>query len=348
MLTRARNIARKNEEPTLALRTLTTWSWVAYFAHRYEEAREVGEHARALAQELGDLRAEAYALGSFARSLDRMGDSRSHEYYEKTVETCEKLRDRRHLAITSRAAGEAAFKRADFTRARELFTRSANLRGAGRPNFGSMAIASETGDVDEMHEQAERFLSVLHEDKPHLVGLGSMCVNALKSNDPWLRDIVKSLAPRGMGETSAAAEEQAAVWEARALLCAVTHDKKTASELCASRMDIDLGDVGRESQMAVLARTAGLFDKAIGIFEKVQNFLHRAQQPLLEYWNAFWWAETLLERGAPGDAERAQVLIEETITAARECGMVLVETRSRKLLESIYTKAGDESKQSRR
>ena len=74
-------------------------------------------------------------------------------------------------------------------------------------------------------------------------------------------------------------------------------------------------------------RTAGKMDRAI---EHLRDSLAQSRKENLVLfigWDSFFLAETLILRKEPGDAEEAEVLLDETLALSREVGMVLLEQR---------------------
>jgi class 3 adenylate cyclase len=75
-----------------------------------------------------------------------------------------------------------------------------------------------------------------------------------------------------------------------------------------------------DSLLGLLAAKMGRIDESIGHFEAARVF-PKGGYRLAHVWIAYWYATVLVERDAEGDREKAQQLVQETLTAAEELGL---------------------------
>jgi DNA-binding CsgD family transcriptional regulator len=85
--------------------------------------------------------------------------------------------------------------------------------------------------------------------------------------------------------------------------------------------------------LGLLARTVGRLDDAAVHFQKSLDFCRAGSFRPTVVWAAYHYAETLLERGRPGDRELAQSLAQECIAIAAELGMKPLHQRALALLQ---------------
>lgn len=84
--------------------------------------------------------------------------------------------------------------------------------------------------------------------------------------------------------------------------------------------------------LGLLATTLGRYDVAEGHFEEAARLSEKMAAPALLARVYLGWAEMLLRRAAPGDAERARDLACQALAAAEELGMARIATRARAIL----------------
>ncbi len=70
----------------------------------------------------------------------------------------------------------------------------------------------------------------------------------------------------------------------------------------------------------LLAQTVGNLDQAIAHFEDALAFLRGGYRPELA-WTCCDYADTLLQRNASGDREKAMALLDESLAISSELGM---------------------------
>ncbi len=84
--------------------------------------------------------------------------------------------------------------------------------------------------------------------------------------------------------------------------------------------------------LGLLEATLGHLDAAIARFAEVAEIYERVGAPAHLGRTQVAWAQALLVRHSPGDAEQARTLLTAAVTAARELGFVSVERRAAPLL----------------
>jgi hypothetical protein len=82
-------------------------------------------------------------------------------------------------------------------------------------------------------------------------------------------------------------------------------------------------DGAADRSLGHVLATVGRLDEAIDAYAKGAELERRAGFPPLHARTAYWHAETLLERGQPGDGHRAAQLLDETIEISERLGMSL-------------------------
>jgi len=72
---------------------------------------------------------------------------------------------------------------------------------------------------------------------------------------------------------------------------------------------------------AQLAATLGHLDEADALYASALALEEGFRAPVLAARTRYWWARALAERGKQGDAERASVLVTDSLAVARRVGM---------------------------
>lgn len=125
-----------------------------------------------------------------------------------------------------------------------------------------------------------------------------------------------------------------------AVVCAQLGDRPRARVLfdllarCASEIIFTGGGAlgAKAHYVALLATTFGDFDEAERRFADAATTHERIGAPQWLARTRLEWARMLLLRGRPGDTERAQELLGQALTIARERGLANIERRAVQLL----------------
>ena len=72
--------------------------------------------------------------------------------------------------------------------------------------------------------------------------------------------------------------------------------------------------------LGLLAHTMDEYDKAVEHFEDALTFCRKGYRPELA-WTLCDYADTLLQRDAPGDRQKAMALLDESLAISSELGM---------------------------
>jgi tetratricopeptide (TPR) repeat protein len=138
---RALEIARREEDPALEIRTLAHAADVDFHHLSWQEVLRKGQQVIELTRSAEDLQAEATAHFFMARVLDYQGDpGRAQQQAEVLLAQAERLRGRGFLSYALYITGVLSLHRGDWQAARDFLDRSLGLMPQSAPHLCARAV----------------------------------------------------------------------------------------------------------------------------------------------------------------------------------------------------------------
>jgi DNA-binding CsgD family transcriptional regulator len=330
--------AQAHQDFNLELRSLSCWASIAALDHRNDEAINISEKALSLARLHQDHFAELMSLHSISNAFRQIGDPRQHVYIAQTVPVAEKLRNRNAMLAAYLNVARLAFGRGEFATVKRFCDLSADLGEKTISSVWRDYIAIETGKFETAFQSLSRVMSEQKHQSTVSIKMMMTCAIAAKTRDRRIIELARSSYSDVSRNEAVPADLASRNLQAKIRFAIATGAREEAKKYYLERNEAfaaAYGIGGSDNHLGPLAHTAGFLDEAISHFEFSQKKLEYAQHALFAAWNAFWWGETLVERGSDGDVKKARTLLNDTIKVAAKLGMVLVEGRSHQLLELL-------------
>jgi tetratricopeptide (TPR) repeat protein len=157
---RALEIARREEDPALEIRTLAHAADVDFHHLSWQEVLRKGQQVIELTRSAEDLQAEATAHFFMARVLDYQGDpGRAQQQAEVLLAQAERLRGRGFLSYALYITGVLSLHRGDWQAARDFLDCSLGLMPQSAPHLCARAVLEyQPGDILLGQGHVERLL----------------------------------------------------------------------------------------------------------------------------------------------------------------------------------------------
>jgi class 3 adenylate cyclase len=305
---------------------------ISMFHMDFEKSIVLAEQAITLAKELGDLHLEANAHFFAAGTLFYIGRLQSAiEHAEACRAVAERLRQPYDIASACHAGTVCGYATGNWAACREPAERGLEVQ----PNDirlvgGASYVAYQTGDFVKGDSFARRALDIIN-----LVPPGPSLEHTYEASLPARAAQITGRAPdmeqirrgaRAVLESPVPGTPlfKAMVNTALALVANITADRAAATELLPiiTAQGKWVADFHCQSDhvRGLLLETLDRFDEAIDAVEAALDWLPPAYRPARAE-AAHDCARLRLTRGAPGDAERARSLIDESLAEAQALGM---------------------------
>jgi len=329
---RAMAIARQEGDLVLETKILTAEVQVNLRVPRlHQEGIQKGLRAIGLAQQIRDTYSELiahYYTGHIFRAIGNSEEGLKHAHAALTL--AENLRDRYWLAGTLRDSQMDCQLRGEWNTAREVSERGLSVSPMD-PRLLRMRTMLEyqVGEFEQGELYLELSLEVMRQSIPSTgpqysspiqtiprIVLITGEINLLTVAEEAFADMISS--PSGRGDF------QGAMQGFRPLVSIIRKDIEAASEQyigLRSLRDLMLGDTPRDRILGLLACTAGDLDSAIQHFEDALAFCRRAGYRPELAWCCSDYADTLLQRNNPGDANKARILLDDSLAISTELCM---------------------------
>jgi tetratricopeptide (TPR) repeat protein len=317
-------------------RSLEMWTraylTLVNFHHRVQEAIENGPRAIELAQQLNEPQAEVLASYYTAISLIELGEfDEARHHASRTLAVSERLRDRSWLTSATFPNQLLCHATGDFKAAIELNDQGLALSPMDLRHLSHRALLEyETGNFS----QGDIYLDRLVETSPLVTtGPGSAAEIAAFTIPVVARisGVLHRLAVAQDAATTVLSTPSAnprAVQSARcglSFLAVARGDATDAREQYAAlkfqRGIVSFGALTIERVLGLLSHTMGNLDQAAVHFEDSLSFCRKAGYRPELAWTCCDYADTLLQRGEPGDREKAMSLLDESLAISNELGM---------------------------
>jgi tetratricopeptide (TPR) repeat protein len=236
----------------------------------------------------------------------------------------EKLRDHERLVNVCLDAAWVHSYAGDWAGAFAFSDRALAVYPAFAPALSQrILLESQLGNVEQAEARAQQ---LLENERQHRSAYHCLCSDWLAQawritgNRDWLA------LTRNAALTTLALPRSTPIWEygarmALGLVAVGDGDAASAAEQYGFLARGGAGAIVDSPVLGVIARAAGLTDKAAAHFACALAFHRRAGYRLPLAWTCCDYADLLLERNGPGDRDRAGALLDEGIAIARELGM---------------------------
>ena len=325
-------IAQKEKDSSLELNTLLGSANVDLFHLRIQEALENAENAIQVASRLGDHQAAWAAHRDAYRCMGILGDSSGAERHASiSLELSEKQRARYRLAQALEMNATSRSVRGDWEAARDFVDRGLTAAPQDESLLRDRVMLEyEAGDFVGGESDLPGLLEVMNSaSSRHGPGrtpaaLTIACVARITGVLTYLdtcglvtREAVSSSLTNPLFALAARA--------ALGLLAVLRNDATASAEhyaaLAGARGSLILFFVSADRLLGLLSHTIGHLDQAVSHFEDALAFCRKAGYRPELAWTCCDYADTLLQRGQPGDREKAMSLLDESLAISTELGM---------------------------
>jgi len=333
----AMSIAKHERNLVLEIMTLINAASADAANFRLQESLEKSLRAIELAQSVADPlpdRAALAYLHSLRFEYNRADLAAAWRYAETYQTLCERTGVPAFLAGSLYASAKVAALGGEWQRARSFFERGVReLPDLAQTLNAFMLIAVQTlveyavGDFKQGEALLSRLLEILHSAPPepgwvHLFVSQTIAISARVSGTMHYFDVAREAA-----ETVLASQRVSPwfTWFARtslALLAVQQEDTRAVQEQYTSLLKGERAFLLMDGDrlLGILAAAIGELDQAATHFEAALAIWGKGRYPE-HAWTAYDFADTLLQRGHPGDNNRATTLLDEALSISDELGM---------------------------
>ena len=328
---RALEIARREGDAALEMRTLAAAADVVGWQLRFKEALELSLKAIELSNYVEDLYAEALARTWANVCLTATGEpKRARPHGEACLSVAEKLRDNYRLGVALWSRQLPDSYSGNWNEAREYGIRGI-LESPREPRIlcTQAVIEYQVGDYDRGKEYLERVLELPHtsmagpiEQKLSHAASAISTIGYITGNSEHL-DTAESAAKEALITPVVAPITEFLARNSLALIAAQRGDVDLAQQqyvsLNSAKAIMIISCCDR--LLGLLAQTMGNLDDAQAHFEDALAFCRKAGYRPELAWSLYDYAGMLLERNNEGDHEKAVSLLDESLAISTELGM---------------------------
>ncbi|MCH7737298.1 MAG: AAA family ATPase [Chloroflexi bacterium] len=346
---RALEIARREDDPALELKTIAEESYVSMWHCRWQEILDKTPRAMVLAKTVDDPVGELLARWAAIVAEIATGGHReaARRHASEGIILAERLRDRQLLCGTLYRAALLAESEGDWQTARELADQGLELLPLDPRLLASRTLVEyRLGEFEQGATYLERSLETMRNAEPGptfeyasiagmipLIGriagvhvhqdeakTAAEIVLASDNAIPLVAGFVRvglALEAVNSGDVALAAEQYTAIGSLQGTF-------------------VNSFSIFADHLLGLTARTMGNPDQAISHFEDTLEFCRAAGYKPEVAWSCFDYAETLLDLKGPSDRAKAMGLLDESLEISTELGM-------RPLMErvaALQTRAG--------
>ena len=331
-LAQALDIAQREGDNALAVRTLVSAAEVEAFFFHYPEANSKSTEAIALLTEVDDPQWETIAhFWAGNSSFFLFGYSSAAErHISQSIAAAERLRHHFYLGRSLNQMSWMMYRKGEWQSARDFNDRG--LAASPRETrllHTRLILEYEVGNFSEGEAYLDRLLEVMRLTPPgpayeYAFPAMSIPMAARISGDlSWLAQ-GEEAAHHVFSSTPATPMVAAMTNTGLALLALHRGDANAAEALYSAKQPpAAFGGLGPQINRTIglLARTAGNVGEALGHFDDARAFCQMAGfRPELA-WTCYDYAETLLGRNGEGDQAKAVDLLDESLTISSDLGM---------------------------
>ncbi|MFQ6026168.1 MAG: helix-turn-helix transcriptional regulator [Dehalococcoidia bacterium] len=346
MFQQAVTIARREQDTTLEAWALATAAAVDGFHLRVDPMLEKAYRALSLATDAGAMTAELHANLFLSMGLWARGDhEEAKEYQAKGMELAQQLGDRYRFTVLLYEAQLMAHLKGDYELAGQLSQRGLEVSERDSRMLTLRALLEhELGNVAEAEVFMERLLQVMRSTPPvpsweHAFPAIVIPMLFRTSGSPNLLDTAQEAAQTVLAFSGCTPIIGQVARIGLALQAIIHEDVRAGNEhylaLSAIPSQIESIPICVDRVLGLLCHLTGHLDKGIEHFQAALNFCRqRGYRPELA-WTCCDYADTLLQRGHPGDEKEARSLLEESLSLSTEMGMKPLTQRVQERMDRI-------------
>jgi len=339
-ISRALAIARREQDATLEMRTLTHAVYIASWYLRWPEMQSEASKAIELSEQAGNLSAETQVRSYFTANRIILGDSEGAHYHAKAaLEAAERLRDRTWLLFVLWSNESLRRLQGDWKAAREFSDRGLAVAPREPRLLGFRTLLEyEVGDFLACESYLERLLEAMRLSPPGptmeyllpalaipLVTRITGVVDRSEAAQSAAEAVLSSGSVLPLGDQIARAGLGLLVVERRDIVAA--NEQYPLLQTTRGIMII-LGTINGDRLLGLLAQTMGEIDQAMSHFEDAVAFCRKADfRPELA-WTYCDYADLLLDPSTSAgrtesgeDRAKALSLLDESLAISSELGM---------------------------
>lgn len=332
-LAKALVIARKEGDQRLEIQALANAADVSYYHYQNDDVLEKGRQVVSLAQSIDDPFAQVWPRWLVLFTLMNSGIVEDIDTMaQELLAQAERTRNQGFLANALLLNALIPQLRGQFQKAREVNERGRRtLPGYYGFAYWRVLLEYETGNVDAGEASAKVVRAIANELPPGPSGEYA----SVARMDPLVARINGSAGSFDAAEragqavvSSPNAPPLIAAMARTGLAMIAIHrgDVGAAQEqyeqLARFQGQMIVGMMSGDNLLGLLARTIGTIDQAISHFQDAIEFNKTAGYLPNLVWASHDYAETLLLRANPGDAEQATTLIDQGLEITHELGML--------------------------
>jgi len=328
----ALSIADQEDNRSLEMWTRANATYVNFHHIRFQAALENGPRAIELAQQLNEPQAEVLSSYYTAHSLIALGEfDEARHHASRTLAVSERLRDRSWLTSATLPNQFLCHATGDFKAAIELNDQGLALSPMDRRHLGHRALLEyETGNFIQGEIYLDRLVETIPLLTPGAASAAEIAVFVIPvvariSGNPHRLAVAQEAATTLLSTPSANPQAVRGARCGLALLAVARGDATAAREQYAAlkfqRGIASFTAFTIDRVLGLLSHTMGKLDQSTGRFEDALTFCRKAgYQPELA-WTCCDYADTLQQRGNPGDREKATTMLDESLAISSELGM---------------------------
>ncbi|MFQ6030079.1 MAG: tetratricopeptide repeat protein, partial [Dehalococcoidia bacterium] len=341
----ALSIARQQQDKALEMQALVAAACVDYHHCRHVQSLERNQQAIDLAQLVDLPIEEAHARYDLEHVLYAMGNlEEATRHAEAMLAAAERAHTRVWHCRSMDANENVCSAKGDWRSARDFSEQGLATSPQDPGLLGPRALLEhQLGETDAAEAYLERLLETLPGGESNLpdaltsatipyyvVSAVVISVVAYITGEMTHFDVVEGIAQFIFSSPITAPAHSNAARIGLAFIAVQRQDMIAASELYDALQPIG-GTMAPQSNcgpglagdrvLGLLSQTMGRLDQATVHFEDALTFCRKAGYRPELAWICCDYADTLLQRGNPGDQERAMSLLEESLASSTELGM---------------------------
>ncbi|MCH7737912.1 MAG: AAA family ATPase [Chloroflexi bacterium] len=354
-LSRALNIAQREGDIALEVRTLISTGLLVRRLYRHQESLGIFLQAIDLARRINDLHSEVVACYWAVLAQSNLGDLAGMKRTAAAgLHAAERLHDRSLLALTLWLGQMAAKLEGDWQTTRDFGDRGLMVSPRElRILYLRTLVEYEVGKIDQAEEYLEKFVDFMAQVSPGSVLESSFAsclipmVAYLTGKFEWL-DIAEQAARTVFSPNPVSGEVRQFAQSGLGLTAVLEGNVEAAQEQYANLeshrgLMLMLGGIANDRLLGLLSRTMGDLDQAEVHFEDALSFCRKAGYRPELAWSCCDYADLLLERNNQGNRAKATALLKESLSISSELGMRPLMERVTVLQERVDAEPAQES-----
>ena len=326
--------AVSRSDSTTEMRALVYLSQITLASHQYRKSIEFMQRALSLSRDLGEISAQLQMLLYLSYNYRRTGDRRERTYLDEFRLLADKVGGVHHKLLANAHSAHFAMAWADLDNALRYQRKvmAVSRKTYAYEWFVLADIELARGNMAEHVRCMQNACDLLKSQKKGPVYIYQLArTSYLTGDERWL-DLAERLTAEAIANHGKSEQELLFVAAARAWLIIARGDRTAAQ---AFREEARLSSGPGWPVLALLVRTKGDTETAIRYFRERIEDCRRLEYRWGEYWASYWLAETLLDRGDPGDDETARKIIYEVISDTEKVGMAFLREKAEQLSQRL-------------